>query len=322
MKNKNTIIHDFDDLWDSSQNQFMQKNLLLGNGFSCRCWKQFSYEKIFENSQLSPYIKSYFSPYNINYESVIEQLEYEGHIYEQCCDVPEARYYIGDNIEAVKLDLKIGISNSHPKKHNLNNTTWNWVIYFISRFNNIFTLNYDHLLYWAIMDINDSYNDGFSYNSPYDNIWTNRWDNQNIFYLHGANFLFADNNNNTFKVKATRKHSLQERIDNYIKFGDIPLSIVEGNYLDKLDKIKNNPYLRFCYNQLSNISGILVIYGVSFNDNDTHIFNALNKNRNINKIYISVYQNDENVINNAKKIFNYRILTKSLQVYFYNAESI
>lgn len=308
-------------LFDELDKTYMPKNLLLGNGFSCRCWEQFSYKEIFKNSQLSSYIKSYFPLYNINYESAIGNLEYEIPIYELCCDVPEARYYIIDDIKAVKFDLIAGINN-HPKKQNICNFTWNWVIDFISRFNNIFTLNYDHLLYWAIMDINDSYNDGFSYNSPYDNIWTNRWDNQNIFYLHGANFLFADNCNNTFKVKATGDKSLQERIDTYIQLGNIPLSIVESSYLDKLQKIENNPYLSFCYNQLSNISGVLVIYGISFNDNDTHIFNELNKNRNINKIYISVYQNDENVINNAKKIFNYRILTKSLQVYFYNAESI
>lgn len=298
-----------------------QKNLLLGNGFSCKCWEQFSYDKIAEKSPLMPLIKSYSPPDKINYELAIEELNSESLVWELCCDTPEAKYYIDNDIEDIKFDLITGILNIHPEKHDLNNTTWNWVIYFISKFNNIFTLNYDNLLYWVLMDIGNYYNDGFSYNSYYDNIWTNRWKNQNIFYLHGANFLFADNNNYTFKVKATREHSLQERIDNYIKLGDIPLSIVEGNYLDKLEKIKNNLYLRFCYNQISNISGLLVIYGVSFNYNDTHIFNAINENMNIKKIYISVYKDDKNVVNNAYSIFNYRIITKSLQVYFYDAES-
>ena len=62
-----------------------------------------------------------------------------------------------------------------------------------------------------------------------------------------------------------------------------PLVVTEGESQNKLDFINENDYLQYCYNKLSEISGVLFIHGHSLNETDQHIFDAINKNLKIKK---------------------------------------
>ena len=76
---------------------------------------------------------------------------------------------------------------------------------------------------------------------------------------------------------------------------------------DKVSDIKDNKYLSYCLEQLKNISGNIFLYGVSMNKNDSHIWNAIKKNSNIENIYISVLPRErDELTKNTKEAFGSR----------------
>ncbi len=101
-----------------------------------------------------------------------------------------------------------------------------------------------------------------------------------------------------------------------------PLVVTEGASQDKLDFIKENDYLQYCYNKLSEISAVLFIHGHSLNETDQHIFDAINKNLIIKKIYISVHKDTEN-LDDKKKLAKERlnIFYSLRRLCYYDADS-
>ena len=69
----------------------------------------------------------------------------------------------------------------------------------------------------------------------------------------------------------------------------LPKIILEGKYEDKLHYIRGNQYLNYCYEQLKDIEGSVIIYGLNVPDDqkDKHIIDAIIDNKKIEKIYLS-----------------------------------
>ena len=128
--------------------------------------------------------------------------------------------------------------------------------------------------------------------------WGKHKEEQNIFYLHGALHLF-DMFNEIVKQEYDEKNYLMEQIQKLMNKGTYPIFVTAGNGDEKLNHIKHNYYLAYCYDSLCNISGSLITYGFNFGEYDEHIIKAINKanaQQNYNKklwsVYIGVY-NDE-----------------------------
>jgi len=64
---------------------------------------------------------------------------------------------------------------------------------------------------------------------------------------------------------------------------------LEASSDKKIKKINDSGYLTHCYEELKSISGNLVTFGVSFEDSDNHIIEAINNNPNIKMIFIGCY---------------------------------
>ena len=87
-------------------------------------------------------------------------------------------------------------------------------------------------------------------------------------------------------------------------------------HVDKLDVIKQNEYLRNCYNKLSLLSGNMVIIGSSLADNDNHIFEMIDKSH-IDTVYISTLSKEsDNISQLAIEKF------PSKKIFIFDAESI
>lgn len=119
----------------------------------------------------------------------------------------------------------------------------------------------------------------------------NEENRQNVFYLHGA-FHLLTKDNETIKLKAAKDDPSNKMRDNIKKEwenGFESLTVLEGTSEEKIKKINDFDYLKHCYNKLKNISGNLVTFGVSFEDSDNHIIEAINNNPNLEKIFIGCY---------------------------------
>lgn len=166
---------------------------------------------------------------------------------------------------------------------------------FLSNFNKIFTLNYDCLLYWALVNREDflkkypnieifKMDDGFR---PYYNelAWRET-ETQNVFYLHGALHIYKKAYGLICKPHNDGRY-LMDVIKDNIYNNKYPLIVTEGSSTNKLNKIlkENNEYLSYCYSKLKGIKDVLFIHGHSLDKKDKHIFDAISKNSTI-KEYI------------------------------------
>lgn len=305
------------------------RNVLLGNGFSREYDDAaFNYKHLLEDSKLPQKLKFLFEIFKTeDYERVIKNLETLEQIFNNKGNIVNELRCIE---ELIKRDLVRTITNKHPNsQYEIEPERKVATLNFLSLFTNIFTVNYDLLLYWlVIFNIKDNnkfwgdMNDGFSWNSPKDCIWKLKVI-PNVFYLHGGLHLFH-NERDTFKIiyDNENKICLLDQIKAYINNDISPLVITEGNSKDKKFWIEQNNYLQYCYEKLSETSGVLFIHGHSLNETDQHIFDAINKNLKIKKIYISVHKDTE-TLDDKKKLAKERLkMFYSLRrLRYYDADS-
>ena len=335
-----TVLWNFEDLIKEYSNY--SKSLLLGNGFSIACSNIFSYDSILQKSS---FCNSDLFCNTSDYEKVIEDLNFKKEVYQLAYGEYEIAQMYESWSEEIKWDLVKTLTKLHDKIYTSDKDNHNTFL-FLSNFSNIFTLNYDLLLYWVIIygvrlyqNNNDDYKNLVNYNNFYprdgfdrnengdDCIWClDKW-KQNIYYLHGGLHLFYDTKN-TYKLTYNDNNNNQTIIDKtryWLELGTSPLVIAEGNSDDKLKWIRGNHYLNYCYEQLFQIQGVLFIHGHSLDNKDKHIFDAINANLNIKAVYISIFDpitNEENMRQKANKLFSERIKNKSLVVDFYDAASV
>ena len=112
---------------------------------------------------------------------------------------------------------------------------------------------------------------------------------QNLFFLHGAFHIYN-------KGKCTRKITQQGNISLYNKLYEIVndeyneiICVLQAQSEEKKENIFDNDYLTNCYNELKRLSGSMVIFGSSLDENDKHIFNQINNSR-VDTLYISSCQ--------------------------------
>ncbi len=173
------------------------------------------------------------------------------------------------------------------------------------------TNQYLDLLYTnqRILNINDGFN-GELFPENTNNT------NQNVFFLHGA-FHIYKKGKKICKITQTSEQALYQKLEEIIDDNKQEIvCIFESD--NKEDKISDNIYLSHSLNKLSEIEGELVIFGSALSDNDNHIFERINNNEKINKIYISTSsdrleetQNKANIIFSKKECeyFDYKTVS-------------
>ncbi|HET9065721.1 MAG TPA: DUF4917 family protein [Gemmatimonadales bacterium] len=178
----------------------------------------------------------------------------------------------------------------------------------------LFTTNYDLLLYWVLMrgalDSIDGFgrdreDDGDGHTPRDEQEWSEelfwgRNEGQNIFYLHGTLPLF---DTGTEVVKETYKEHnyLLARVKQRMNLGHYPIFVTAGDGNQKLEHIRQNPYLFDAYSHLEKLDGSLVTFGFNFGPQDEHIIRAINiaakqpkgSGRRLWSIYIGVYSDDD-----------------------------
>ncbi len=294
-----------------------KRKLLLGNGFSMAYdSERFSFTSLYKSALDKNIIKKNSEIHKIfenfetsDFEEVIKVIESSSKIAEFYGIDLETITKMKDHADKLKEFLVDIITNNHPEKANeISDIEYDICIdNFIKYFDEIYTLNYDLLLYWLTMrlqerklnkSLNDCtliVNDGFSdvdaegkeyvvfQDTPYG------FFNQKIFYLHGALHIFDKKYQIIKNTNVnSRKKPLREQTLSNLKKSIYPVFISEGTSEQKLSKIVHNSYLNQCYKKFKNLDGILVIFGTGLKNSDDHILNAIINNKKNKKVYLGV----------------------------------
>jgi hypothetical protein len=162
---------------------------------------------------------------------------------------------------------------------------------FLRNFGQLFTLNYDLLLYWTLVQpasgLTGYFRDGFrTVEGALE--WT-AFPKLGVMYLHGALHLFQQNGRlEKIKYHQAEGGRLIQQIRDRIANGHAPLFVCEGSNQQKLTHIESSVYLRHCFRSFESSTGVLFIYGLSLGDPDQHILDAISRS-SIKHIFISLY---------------------------------
>lgn len=302
------------------------RHLLLGNGFS-QSWnrKIFSYQNLLAQANFgnrNEAIRGIFEKLETyDFEAVMHTMISSVYVAQSFNEYPTFVQGIYRDAEILKRTLVSTITETHPSlPSEIEDSSYVAARLFLSKFNNIFTVNYDLLLYWARNKQNldpemFSSDDGFRRNRE----WFGSSTDQNVFFLHGGLHLYDESG-------VIKKHAYKElgetiiaQVRENLDSNKFPIFVAEPNHKKKLDRILHNPYLNYCYDRLGDISDSLIIFGHSMDETDTHVFNQIRES-GINNVYISIY-GDPNSQSNRRTKANSESYFYNCNVYFYQAES-
>ncbi|MGI9293496.1 MAG: DUF4917 family protein [Pseudomonadales bacterium] len=304
-----------------------ERSILLGNGFS-QSWDQqiFNYANLLEQADFGnreDVIRALFDNLiTYDFERVMQSLVSARTVLRSYGDYQQTVDQIEADEEVLKDALIAAIASTHPDlPRQVAEEQFIAVRHFLSRFNNIFSVNYDLLLYWA-RNQGDLEPKGYETDDGFrkDQSWVGHGTNQQVHFLHGGLHIYDGE-------YAIRKHAYEEglpiieQVRGNLERGMFPLFVSEPTAELKQRRIAKHPYLSFCYQALSEMSGSLVIFGHSIDENEKHIFDQIKRSR-VDRVFVSIF-GDENSEPSVRVKANARayLEEKGRTVSFFAAES-
>lgn len=317
-------------------------DLLIGNGFSIGFDEIFSYTNLKDRICNSNYneegnldeLFEQYSPYG-NVEEIFKELKAIQDYYHAWSVVDYTYAYMNFDREAnALLDAFIySLLTNHKKFSSIDYLKIESAAKFISKYQTVFSLNFDLLIYYVINRAREKsivfFNDGFGMNhwDPYgDLIFNNNFNQKNIFYLHGSLMLFKSESGDVLKVKRKKEESIIQQLNIHLENDLRPYIICAGSAHEKIKQLKATRYGRTGFNSLSKIHGPLVLFGCSMSHQDLHLMWALKHNDNIKDIYIGIYSDNDfpNIEEYCEMINNHRIrgYKNKLNFKFYDSKTV
>ena len=316
---------------------FSTKHLMLGNGFSIACRPQiFAYGKLFEQadfSTISPTAKHAFAALDTqDFEKVIKTLRDASAITAAYGGPPALAATLAADADGLRELLVQTIAATHPSwPGDLSEQEYQSCRCFLSNFDNVYTLNYDLLLYWVQMHteegVEPTSDDGFRKPDDYDSAYV-VWEpgqshEQNMWFLHGALHVFdagTEIQKYTWRNTGVR---LIDQIRTALNKNYFPIFVSEGTSAEKYERIRHNDYLAKAYRSFSSIQGALFIYGHSLAENDDHYLRCIQKGK-LSQLYVGLYGDPNSapnkfIIRRAAQLANGRRAKNPLNVSYFDA---
>lgn len=303
-------------------------SILLANGFS-QAWDTqiFNYATLLDAADFGER-EAVIRPLFVNlsthdFEAIMKQLVAAEAVLNAYGADDELIQSIASDKEVLKNALITAISKTHPGlPSEIEDNKFIAVRKFLSQFNEIFSVNYDLLFYWARNKSNlepENYktDDGFRSQRRWEGYGTD----QKVHFLHGGLHIYDTGT-------AIKKHActdegvtIIQQVRENLNAGNFPLFVSEPTYQKKKQRIDHNPYLSYCFRALAELSGTLFIHGHSMDENDKHIFNQIKLSR-VSKIFVSIHGGENTEENARTKANASAFLNKhGVEVEFYQAES-
>ena len=302
-------IHKWSEIADGFKDGF-----ILGNGASIAISKNFSYtsllEQAVEKDFLDSNIKEIFNYFQTsNFELILRILQ-DAYFVAEKLNI-EGAEKLKDNYFKLREALIKTIGEMHCE-YNEAKPHFRKIIKYLSSFKTIVSLNYDLIIYWALMDkkrelrgknlIKDCFIDENGRRFCYDWEWLRKPDDALkhavlLFYQHGNLTLAIDAFGNEEKIVRNGDSDDNLLATIFKKWEEnfySPLIVSEGTSEQKLKAIRRSSYLSNIYdNVLPNLGKSVVIYGSSLSRNDRHIINQLLRNKELKRIAISVLDKED-----------------------------
>ena len=316
-----------------------KKHILLGNGFSRALRNDiFAYDALFQRadfSQLSANARQAFSIVNTtDFEIVMRALRLVARLiplYRNDSDLVRILMADADGLREVLVQA---IAQNHPEgPFEITDEQYRACRSFLSNFSTTYTLNYDLLLYWAIMhtEVPPAIKSDDGFRTPEDVAagyvtWdVENTDKQNIFYLHGALHVFDAEYELKKYTWINVGIRLIEQIRTALQENLYPLIVAEGESQEKMSKILHSMYLSRGYRSFAKIEHNLFTYGVSFGANDQHWFDLIRKGKT-RALYVGLFGDPESdgnrgIRTKAQQLSAARPDRRPLGVHFYDAPS-
>ena len=300
-----------------------QRTLLIGNGFSA---EYFNYANLLAKAGLEPgdpLLTLFAALDTVDFERVVRALEDAAFVEAAYGDDRRAATFSQD-AQRVREALVKAINETHPAHKSELAFKLESGAAFIAHFANVFTLNYDLLLYWVNLE-SPGKNDGFGLGEK---MGSGRFHGPfkpdarcHIFNLHGGLHLFDDGAGDMMKA-VNDGDGVIATVSDTIRSGHFPIYVAEGKSTQKLKKIHGNEYLRHCLDKLRLNALPLFVFGHSADDNDAHIYSAIFGSA-CKKLYFGIYQPSEPKVRALDgKLEKYRRTHGSdLAISFFDAES-
>lgn len=162
---------------------------------------------------------------------------------------------------------------------------------FMKRFGTVASLNYDLLVYWAMLVGNTNAPNRFKdcfLSGEFQQDWRRFYAPYGkaraatlVFYPHGNLALSADLLSVETKTQTVESATLLETIIAQWEAGHaVPVFVSEGTSAQKVNSIRRSPYLSTVYDEvLPELGETIVIYGWSMSDTDDHLLDAICQKR-------------------------------------------
>ena len=335
--------------------QCKKRHLLLGNGFSIACRPDiFTYGSLFEQANFSsaPRLQDIFkSAGTTDFEHVIKLLDDASHIVPVYSpNDPDIATMMASDSDKLKDILIKTVATNHPEFPGIISDVKfiacrKFLAHFLGNDNKngkVYTLNYDLLLYWTLLQDNVDRldetikletDDGFGRDEQTPNeyvVWKGESSHyQRVHYLHGALHLF---DSGVQLQKYTWKNTnirLLEQARDAMNNGHFPLFVAEGRSEQKLAKIKHSAYLYHSYKsfstQMNQRDDALFVFGHSLSQNDQHIMDKIAQGK-FSHIYVGIHRNqsasdNRKIIDAVTDMARQRSDDNSLEVAFFDAAS-
>lgn len=279
--------------------------LILGNGASISLAPSLSYHSLFEAAKNLNHLDAsqqavfdFFGTHD--FEFVLRALSHANAI--NCyLEVVEDR--TSTTYDLIKNTLIKTVKEVHPDCA-LAADKLQPMAAFMERFPTVFTLNYDLLIYWAIMAANDAaggnlFKDCFGsdgrFNADYEYLRRPHpplASSTLVFYPHGNLALASDMWGAETKITNSAS-GLLDAITAAWNLGEkTPLFVSEGDSPKKFRSIRRSSYLNNVYSELSRPKSSALVYGWGFGSQDSHILTAL-ASAGISRFGVSVYTGAE-----------------------------
>lgn len=317
-----------------------KRHLLLGNGFSIAARPEsFRYGRLLEEADLAaltvPGADLFESEKTSDFEAVIRALRTASRMIDfyKTQDRGLSRRLAVD-AERLKEILAATLASKHPDYVGaISDDEYKAVRRFLGCFERFFTLNYDLLLYWALLQSLEPqlrHDDGFraDRNDP-DAPWV-AWNDynqygQNVYFVHGGLHLYADGA--TLRKLTFRRTDipLMDQIRGQLDDGVFPLIVTEGTSEEKHSAILHHGYLAKALRALTSCEGSLFIHGHSLDPNDAHVLRGIVEGK-FKAIFVSLHgapdsEANSRIRNAAEALAAARPEKKPLLVEFYDADS-
>jgi hypothetical protein len=317
--------------WSEISDQFSD-NLLLGNGASIAVDDRFKYrslkEHAIENGLFRKDVQSLFDFFRTDDFELVLRIVWQSTNVNTALDIEDDK--TEQAYRHVRDCLIDAVRDIHPEYGEVEDHLPS-IASFMKGFKTIASLNYDLIVYWAMMYGNELRNGhrfkdcfpGKSFDDDWNRFrepYVNDRDSSLVFYPHGNLILARDKLENERKIASAGSGLLESILGKWARGSYVPLFVSEGTRGQKKKSIKTSFYLNtVCREVLPSFANSVVFYGWGAGEEDQHILEQIARSRP-RKVAFSVRNDDQGSCNRLNELVK-QVCGGDCEAFFYDRAS-